>query len=87
IEFGLDGIDCAFGFQSTGEHGLALAAQPIPGGHRRAVVEERFIAQHHGITVEGAHDDFESTLWGTTEEFGDASAIVRARRIRRRGHR
>ena len=86
IEFSLDKVHRAFGFEPTGEHRLALTAQPVSGRHRRAVLEQRFIAQHDGVARDGAHDDGESALWGATEEFGDASAIVRARSTRGRGN-
>ena len=57
--------------------------QPVAGGHRRAVVEQRGVADHHRGPVGGADHDLERALGGARpEQVGDRVAVGRARRPR-----
>jgi hypothetical protein len=71
----------AVGFEARHEGALRLPHQPVAGGHRRAVVHQRCVAEHHGRPVGVAHHHLEVPLDPSPEEGLHRSHVVR------RGHR
>lgn len=53
--------------------------QPVAGGHRRTVGEQRRVPDHDRGTVDAPHDDVELCTGRATQQPGDASNIVDGR--------
>jgi hypothetical protein len=67
--------NAAFGLNAADGSDDGLVDQPVAGWHWCAVVEERFVEQHHRIAKRVAHDYFELALWLAAKEFSNAIAI------------
>lgn len=77
VHLGLGPIDAPGGLE--GAHGPVQLRvdQPVTGGHRCAIVEQRFVADHHGVTVAATHHDPESGLGVPTESLADRFHVGR----------
>ena len=84
-DFCLGGPDAPGRLEPTHRFAERWIAQPVAGGHRRAVIEERGVRQNCGGTVLGPDDDLESTGGDPTQQFGDALDVPG--RVPRGGHR
>ncbi len=62
VDVGLGTANPAGPFQATDQEAVAGADQPVPGGHRSAVVEYRCVADHPGRAGSVADHDLEVTL-------------------------
>ena len=51
----------------------ALTDQPVAGGHGRAVVEQRIVADDDGIAVGVSDDDLEGARRGPSKQGGHAA--------------
>jgi hypothetical protein len=67
--------NAAFGLDAADGSDDGLVDQPVAGWHWCAVVEERFVEQHHRIAKRVAHYYFELALWLAAKEFSNAIAI------------
>ena len=67
IDAGFRAPDSGVGFETAHRVTLGPPHKPVPGGHRRAVVEERCIADHDGHAVRVTHDDIENAAGRASE--------------------
>jgi hypothetical protein len=63
----LDAVDASVSFHGPDLSDLIWSDEPIQGGHRRTVVEQRRIAQHDRVTIVRTHDDAIGTLWSASK--------------------
>jgi hypothetical protein len=75
IDLAFGGINSAVGLELRDAFYVARTDEPVTGGHRGCVVEERGVAYDTRITRGVAHDDVEVAARATTEQFGDALPI------------
>ncbi len=78
------GINRGFGtgdptrrLQSADITPLPAAHQPVERRHRRPVVEQWCVAQHHWVACDIAYDNLELPRGGSTEEFLHPVAVGR----------
>ena len=79
VDLGLGVPHAAGGLEPADRRDHGLADQPVARRHRRAVVEQRRVAEHDGIAVGVAHHDLERTLRLAPEQFADRGDVVAAR--------
>ncbi len=86
----LVGVDLGFGLSNAScglepaDSGHQIGADEVEARrHRCAVVEERGVAHHDGVTAVVADDDVERALGLTAEQLRDASPVIHQRRRRR----
>jgi hypothetical protein len=84
VDLGLGPTNAAGAFEPTDEKAIARPDQPVPGGHGRAVVEYRRIANHARRTGRVANHNLESTLGRASEKLGDCRSIGLSRGCHRR---
>ena len=75
VDLGLGPVDAAGGLEPRQPGALGLADQPVAGRHRRAVVEQRRVAEDDGRAVGVADDDLEVALDRPAEQGRDRGSI------------
>ena len=77
VDVGLGPVDATVGLELADEADLVGVDQPVPGRHRRAVVEERGVAQHDRITVRPADRDLIAAARLATQQRSDPGVVTR----------
>jgi hypothetical protein len=80
IDLGLGGPHTPVGLEAVHGQARSPADQPIPGRHRRSVIEEGRILDHHRVARAVAHYDCERALGWTAKQAGHPFLVSQARR-------
>jgi hypothetical protein len=67
IDLAFGRVDPAVGFELRDTFDVARTDEPVAGGHRGRIVEQRGVAHDARITRSVAHDDVEVAARATTE--------------------
>ena len=75
-DLGLGPAHAAVALEAGDGAGRRDADEPVAGRHRRAVVEQGRVPDHHGLALVVAHDDLELATRPAPEQASDRSEIA-----------